>query len=275
MARILVRGDDLVVRLSWREKAAARRGSVRVPLAAVRRVTVEPAWWRALRGVVLRGVWIPGVLCVGTRGHPGGQDFVAVRPGRPVVCVELRPTAPFSLLAVSVRDDAEAVAERLRRRTPGGDASVPRRQPLPAAEETENSWRELAKEPHRRRRRPRPASTARRGHAPKPLQVRVADRRPVHGRRGGPHPRRTGSRARSPLVPGALTLTVDTAVLVARPARLRCCPRGDPGAGDRRGGADGTLGKCRRAQGEGRPGTGSSSSVAVRVQSADRPSADA
>lgn len=139
MARILVRGDDLVVILSWREKAAVRRGSVRVPLAAVRRVTVEPAWWRALRGVALHGVWVPGVLGVGTRGHPGGQDFVAVRPGRPVVCVELRPPAPFRLLAVSVRDDAEATAERLRRIAPAIDASTPCRQLLPVAAETEAS----------------------------------------------------------------------------------------------------------------------------------------
>ncbi|MGW4981506.1 hypothetical protein [Streptomyces mirabilis] len=69
MARILVTGDDLVVRLPWWEKAAAGRGTVRVLLAAVCRVTVEPDWWRALRGVAQRGVWIPGVMCIGTRGH--------------------------------------------------------------------------------------------------------------------------------------------------------------------------------------------------------------
>jgi hypothetical protein len=74
------------------------------------RVTVEPDWWRALRGVTQRGVWIPGAMCIGTRGHHGGKDFVAVRPGRPVVCIELWPRAPFSLLAVSVRHDAEATA---------------------------------------------------------------------------------------------------------------------------------------------------------------------
>lgn len=144
MARILVKDDDLVVALSWREKAAVRRGGVRVPLAAVRRVTVEPDWWRALRGVALHGVWVPGVLCVGTRRHPGGQDFVALRPGRPVVCVELRPPAAFRLLAVSVRDDAEATAERLRRIAPDLDASTPFRQPLPVAEETVASCREPA-----------------------------------------------------------------------------------------------------------------------------------
>jgi hypothetical protein len=144
VARILVKDDDLVVRLSWREKVAAHRGSLRVPLAAVCRVTAEHYWWRALRGVALHGVWIPGVLCVGTRGHAGGQDFVAVRPGMPVICVELRPTGPFSFQAVSVREDAEAVAEGLRRCAPDIDASTPWRQPLPVPEETGASWRELA-----------------------------------------------------------------------------------------------------------------------------------
>ncbi|MFJ6073744.1 hypothetical protein ACIQFU_23370 [Streptomyces sp. NPDC093065] len=143
MARFLVKDDDLVVRLSWREKAAAHRGSVRVPLTAVRRVTVESDWWRVLRGVALHGVWMPDVLSAGTRGHVGGQDFVVLRPGRPVVCVELRPTAPFGLLAVSVRGDAQATAERLRRSAPDIDESTAWRQPLPVAEETEDSWREL------------------------------------------------------------------------------------------------------------------------------------
>ncbi|CAL9522375.1 hypothetical protein LMJ38_05070 [Streptomyces sp. R1] len=143
MARVLVRDGDLVVRLSWRERAAARRGTVRVPLTAVRRVTVESDWWRALRGVALHGVWIPGVLSAGTRGHVGGQDFVALRPGRPVVCVELRSTAPFGFLAVSVPGDAQAAAEGLRRSAPDIDSSTAWRQPLPVAEETANSWREL------------------------------------------------------------------------------------------------------------------------------------
>jgi hypothetical protein len=47
LVRILVNGDDLVVRLLWWQKVAARRGNVRVPLAAVRRVTCEPDWWCA------------------------------------------------------------------------------------------------------------------------------------------------------------------------------------------------------------------------------------
>lgn len=139
MARMHDEGDDLVVRLAWWEKAAVRRRVVRVPLAAVRRVTVEPDWWRALRGLHERGICIPGTLCLGTRSHQAGMDFVAVRPGRPVVCVELWPSAPFRLLAVAARTDREAgtLAQRLHRLAPKADTSTPWRQPLPVPEESE------------------------------------------------------------------------------------------------------------------------------------------
>ncbi|MEV6118304.1 hypothetical protein AB0L59_39010 [Streptomyces sp. NPDC052109] len=139
MARMLVRDDDLVVRLAWWEQAAVRHGDVRVPLAAVCRVTVEPDWWRALRGVHRHGIQIPGTLCLGTRAHQGGEDFVAVRPGRPVVCVELWPSAPYRLLAVAAVSEptADAMARRLRRGAPKADASTPWRQPLPVPEESE------------------------------------------------------------------------------------------------------------------------------------------
>ena len=135
MARILVVGGDLVVHLKWRERAAARRGDVRVPLGTVRRVTVEPDWWRALRGDARRGLWVPGTLCVGTRVHHGGRDFVVVRPGVPVVCIALRRGAPFSLLAVSVPDGAESTARRLRRLAPGIDTSTCAREAIPGARE--------------------------------------------------------------------------------------------------------------------------------------------
>ncbi|RPE40712.1 hypothetical protein EDD90_3775 [Streptomyces sp. Ag109_O5-1] len=137
MARMFADGDDLVVHLAWREKTAARRGDVCVPLTAVCRVAVEPDWWRALRGVPQRGVWIPGVRCIGTRSHHAGLDFVAIRSGRPVVCVELRPSAPFRLLAVSLPTSAEArtTAQWLGRTAPKIDTSTPWRQPLPVPEE--------------------------------------------------------------------------------------------------------------------------------------------
>ena len=137
MARMLIDGDDVVVHLSLWERAAARHGDVRVPLTAVSRVTVEPDWWRALRGAPQRGVWIPGARCIGTRSHLAGVDFVVLRPGRPVVCVELRPSASFRVLAVSVptRNEARATVRSLVRAAPRLDTSTPFRQPLPVPDE--------------------------------------------------------------------------------------------------------------------------------------------
>jgi hypothetical protein len=135
VARILAKDDHVVIRLAWWEKVLARRGDVRVPLPAVRRVTVETNWWRALRGVHENGFCVPGALSIGTRRHQAGRDFVVWRPGRPAVCVELGSTAAFSLLAVSVPDAtaAEAAARMLRGISPQLDTSTPWRLPLPVS----------------------------------------------------------------------------------------------------------------------------------------------
>ncbi|WP_413807159.1 hypothetical protein [Streptomyces sp. OE57] len=136
---MLTQDDQVVMRLAWWEKAATRHRDVRVPLEAVRRVTVEPEWWRALRGVHERGLCIPGALSIGIRCHQAGKDFVAVRRDRQVVCVELRPSAPFRLLAVSARDgnEAEETAEHIARAAPKTDTSVSWRQPVPVPDESE------------------------------------------------------------------------------------------------------------------------------------------
>ncbi|HEY9329435.1 MAG TPA: hypothetical protein VIS09_14575 [Streptomyces sp.] len=107
MARVLTEGTDIVVRLSWWEKATARRRDVRVPESALRRVYVEPDWWRALRGERESGTCVPGRLCAGIRKHREGRDFTLVRQGGPVLCVELHRSSPLSRLAVSVPDAEE------------------------------------------------------------------------------------------------------------------------------------------------------------------------
>ncbi|MEU6880405.1 hypothetical protein [Streptomyces sp. NPDC046712] len=111
MARVALEGAEIVVRLSPRETLAARRRQVRVPLSALREVRVEPDWWRALRGLRGRGLWIPDRLCVGTRVLPDGEDFAVIKPGDPVLCVELRRDAAFRRLAVSDPDPERAVRE--------------------------------------------------------------------------------------------------------------------------------------------------------------------
>lgn len=119
MARLRVDGEDLIVRLSWWEKAAARRGDVQVSLAEIRSVVVERHWWRALRGVGCRGVAVRGGLYVGTRRHHREVDFVALRRHGPYVRVELRPESPFSLIAVSAADP-DGTAAWLRGLVPDG-----------------------------------------------------------------------------------------------------------------------------------------------------------
>ncbi|MET9378493.1 hypothetical protein ACFYV5_31705 [Streptomyces sp. NPDC003035] len=111
MARVAVEGAEIVVRLSLREQLAARRRQLRVPLSALREVRVEPDWWRALRGRRGRGVWIPDRLYVGIRVLPDGQDFAVIKPGEPVLCVELRRGTAFGRLAVSDPDPERAVRE--------------------------------------------------------------------------------------------------------------------------------------------------------------------
>jgi hypothetical protein len=110
MAKLIVNGPDLVVRLSWLEKLGALHKDVRVPLRAVRSAAVEPHPWQAVRGVRLAGTGLPGVIVLGTRYFESGRDFVALLARRPAVLVELTDEAPYAQLLVSVRDPDSTVA---------------------------------------------------------------------------------------------------------------------------------------------------------------------
>ncbi|MFD5394304.1 hypothetical protein ACFWJW_08745 [Streptomyces sp. NPDC127097] len=114
MARLLVDGDDLVMGLAWWEKLIARHGDVRVPLAAVEQVSIQPDWWRALRGIRVRtrALAVPGALCVGVWRHGEGQDFLALRRPRrsPTVVVDLRTEAPYARIAVSCPPGSQTVS---------------------------------------------------------------------------------------------------------------------------------------------------------------------
>jgi hypothetical protein len=111
MAELVVEGAELVVRLSGWERAAAIRGDVRVPLAAVSSVALEPDPWDALRGIRSPGTGWPGVIAYGTRRLTGDRpDFSAVLRRRPTVKVELDPPSEFAQLLVSVADGEATVA---------------------------------------------------------------------------------------------------------------------------------------------------------------------
>ncbi len=107
---LAIEGDDLVVRLSRWEKFWAFHGDVRVPLGAVRSVSVPEHPWSELRGWRSAGTGIPGVVALGTRRHGGGRDFVALRKTGPAVLVDLNGN-DFDRLVVSVGDAQRAAAE--------------------------------------------------------------------------------------------------------------------------------------------------------------------
>ncbi|MFF4755083.1 hypothetical protein ACWD5R_28520 [Streptomyces sp. NPDC002514] len=116
MARLVVEGQDLVLRLSGPERLLVRRPrAVRIPWAAVRDAAVEPDWWRALRGLPRFGRWLPDRFCVGEWRHHEGRDLVAVREHGPVVVVDLWPgRARYARLVVSVAGP-EGVVRAVRR----------------------------------------------------------------------------------------------------------------------------------------------------------------
>lgn len=118
MARLLIDGDDLVVRLSWGERLRARRREVRLPDAVIKDAWAEPDWWRALRGEPEHGRRRPA-RPLGEWRHPRGRDFVALRSGYPAVVVDLWPTPSpvhLSRVAVSVPpEEAGELLEDLRR----------------------------------------------------------------------------------------------------------------------------------------------------------------
>jgi hypothetical protein len=114
VASLEVQSDQLVVRLSGVEQAAAMRREVRVPLASIERVCTEPDPWGALRGVRAPGTGIPGVVAYGVRRVTGGApDFAAIHGCGPAVRIDLAPGAAFGRLVVTV-DDAEGAVAAVR-----------------------------------------------------------------------------------------------------------------------------------------------------------------
>ena len=110
MATLAVEGAELVVRLSTMEKLGSLRGDLRVPVSAVRSVTVEPSQWGLVRGIRMAGAGVPGVIALGSRRHSGGKDFTAIYGRRPVVRIELADGSPFARLLIRVASPEQAAA---------------------------------------------------------------------------------------------------------------------------------------------------------------------
>ena len=112
MPTLTAEAGQLVVGLSPLERLAALRGDVRLPLAALRSVSVEPTPWAAVRGVRAPGTGVPGVILYATMRVTGDRnDFVAILGrNRPAVLLEFDPPAEFARVLVVVANPALAVA---------------------------------------------------------------------------------------------------------------------------------------------------------------------
>jgi len=115
MATITTTGNMLSVRLTRREKVAAGRGDLRVPLAAIRDVHVDPD---ALVAALMRtlGTETPGRAKLGIWRGRGHREFIVARRGLPAVCVTL-DGGRFNQIIISTAD-AEAIADEIRASTP-------------------------------------------------------------------------------------------------------------------------------------------------------------
>lgn len=112
MATFSTFGDMLSVRLTRREKIAAARGDLHVPLMAVRDVCVHHDALVAARGVRAPGIGVPGVAKIGISRGRGRHDLVVARRGIPAVCVKLDRGRHDEIIVSD--PNAEAIAHQIR-----------------------------------------------------------------------------------------------------------------------------------------------------------------
>ncbi|MET9662016.1 hypothetical protein [Streptomyces sp. NPDC006510] len=118
MALMNISDTGLTIEFSGRERIWTRRGSLTVPLTAVRRVTVVDHPLRAAHGV-RKGLHASGVAKIGTWGLiVGPRQLVAAYRGRPGLRVELDRAAAggdFDELVLSL-DDPQQSARLIEQR---------------------------------------------------------------------------------------------------------------------------------------------------------------
>ncbi|MER7797049.1 hypothetical protein [Microbacterium sp. NPDC096154] len=104
MTTLLLDQSRLEIALTRTERLLAfQRGNVWIERETIARLqlTDEPATW--LRGVRAPGTHVPRVVSLGTWRSAQGDDFVAIRHGRPGVVIDLEGDAHFSRLVLSTR----------------------------------------------------------------------------------------------------------------------------------------------------------------------------
>ncbi|HLS92309.1 MAG TPA: hypothetical protein VK015_02220 [Microbacterium sp.] len=125
MVRLLVDSETLEVQLAPLERALAhRKESVRIDRSRIAKVqlTEDPFTW--LRGVRSPGSHVPGRLAYGTWKSVFGDDFAAVRLGRPGVVIDLAGDGEFERIVLTTRHGVGLVKALQREDSDVGDVAV-------------------------------------------------------------------------------------------------------------------------------------------------------
>jgi hypothetical protein len=110
MARFVVSGDAVTLKLSRTEKIEALRGDVTIPRSAICAVRAVPDGMAELHGTRV-GTGIPGRLVVGNVIDGAFRAFAVCRAHRPAVVIDLAGQ-DYDRLVVTL-DDAASVAASL------------------------------------------------------------------------------------------------------------------------------------------------------------------
>ena len=92
MAKVIERGNNLILKLSWLEKIGAFHKDIVVSKDKLIKTTVFQNPWskEVLKGVRAPGTGIPYVILLGTMKYRGGKDFTAIYKRRPVTVYEFK-----------------------------------------------------------------------------------------------------------------------------------------------------------------------------------------
>lgn len=110
MARILVEGENLVVKLGIVDTMFSMRSTMRIPLVAVERVYFDPFVGEEPRGIKAPGTYLPGVVTRGTFHAEGVKTFWNVWRGTSAVVVELSGQK-FDRLVIDHREPEDIVRQ--------------------------------------------------------------------------------------------------------------------------------------------------------------------
>ena len=118
MARVVIEGGNVVVRLTRLEPVLALRRVIRVPLAHVTDVVVRPpealASPRVLGFTYRRGTSVPGLARAGSYFRPGeGWSFLLVFNPHRTIGIELTDEHYQRLVVQVDNETPEAAAERI------------------------------------------------------------------------------------------------------------------------------------------------------------------